>query len=127
MLESLFNKVAGLQAYNFIKKILQHRCFPMNFTKFLRTPFFYGTLPVTPLGWLSFWEYSTNVNMNKYLFIDGSVQAKNAHNYNSNSFPQNKGNNLEMGHDEVQTKSIAKLGDVIFMLRNKVLRGFLCF
>ena len=24
---------------NFIKKQLQHRCFPMNFTKILRTPF----------------------------------------------------------------------------------------
>ena len=38
VLESLFNNVAGLQACNFIKKILQHRCFPMKFAKFLRTP-----------------------------------------------------------------------------------------
>ena len=38
MLQSLFNNVAGLQACNFIKKILQHRCFPMKFAKFLRTP-----------------------------------------------------------------------------------------
>ena len=30
MLKSLFNKVAGLQACNFIKKSLQHRCFPVN-------------------------------------------------------------------------------------------------
>ena len=37
MLESYFNKVAGLQAYNFIKKRLQHRCFPVNITKLLRT------------------------------------------------------------------------------------------
>ena len=36
-LESLFNKVAGLQACNFIKKRLEHRCFPVNFAKFLRT------------------------------------------------------------------------------------------
>ena len=28
------------QACNFIKKRLQHRCFPMKFTKSLRTPFF---------------------------------------------------------------------------------------
>ena len=27
------------QAYNFIKKRLQHRCFPMKFTKSLRMPF----------------------------------------------------------------------------------------
>ena len=28
------------QSCNFIKKRLQHRCFPVNFVKFLRTPFF---------------------------------------------------------------------------------------
>ena len=35
---SLFSKVAGLKACEFIKRRLQHRCFPMKFTKFLRTP-----------------------------------------------------------------------------------------
>ena len=40
MLESLFNRVAALKACNFIKKRLQHRCFPVNITKFLRTRFF---------------------------------------------------------------------------------------
>ena len=38
VLESLFNKVTGLQTCNFIKKRLQHRCFPVNIAKFLRTP-----------------------------------------------------------------------------------------
>ena len=38
--ESLFNKVAGLKDCNFIKKRLQHRCFPVKFANFLRTPFF---------------------------------------------------------------------------------------
>ena len=36
--QSLFNKVAGLQTYNFIKKRCQQRCFPVNFVKFLGTP-----------------------------------------------------------------------------------------
>ena len=36
--KSLFNKVAGLQVCNFIEMKLQHRCFPVNTTKFLRTP-----------------------------------------------------------------------------------------
>ena len=36
-LESLFNKVGGLKTCNFIKKRLQHSCFPMNIAKFLRT------------------------------------------------------------------------------------------
>ena len=31
-----FNQNVGLQAYNFIKKRLQHRCFPDNAVKFLR-------------------------------------------------------------------------------------------
>ena len=38
VLESLFNKVTGLQTCNFIRKTLQHRCFPVNITKFLRAP-----------------------------------------------------------------------------------------
>ena len=38
VLESLFNKGVGLQTYKFIKKRLQHRGFPMKFTKFLRRP-----------------------------------------------------------------------------------------
>ena len=38
-----FNKVAGLEAYNFIKKRHWHRCFPVNFAKFLRTPFLQNT------------------------------------------------------------------------------------
>ena len=38
-LESPLNKVAGLKAWNFIKKRLQHRCFPVNIAKFLKAPF----------------------------------------------------------------------------------------
>ena len=30
MLESLFNKVVCMKVCNFIKKILQHSCFPVN-------------------------------------------------------------------------------------------------
>ena len=37
MLESLFNKAAGPQVNNLIEKRLQHRCFPVNIVKFLRT------------------------------------------------------------------------------------------
>ena len=35
-----FNKVAGLRPATLLKKRLWHRCFPVNFAKFLRTPFF---------------------------------------------------------------------------------------
>ena len=34
MLEFLFNKVADLQVYYFMKKRLQHRCFPVNIARF---------------------------------------------------------------------------------------------
>ena len=36
MLESLFNKVAGLNVCNSIKKRLQHSCFSVKFANFLR-------------------------------------------------------------------------------------------
>ena len=38
VLESLFNRVAGLKACNFIKKRLQHRRFPAKSAEFVRTP-----------------------------------------------------------------------------------------
>ena len=34
-----FNKVAGLRPATLLKKRLWHRCFPVKFAKFLRTPF----------------------------------------------------------------------------------------
>ena len=43
-----FNEVAW--SCNFIKKRLWHRCFPVNFDKFLRTPFLQNTS-----GWLLLW------------------------------------------------------------------------
>ena len=33
-----FSNVAGLKACTFVKKRLQHRCFPVKFAKYLRTP-----------------------------------------------------------------------------------------
>ena len=36
----LFNKVADLRPATLLKKRLYHRCFPVNFAKFLRTLFF---------------------------------------------------------------------------------------
>ena len=38
MLESLYNKVAVLQPSNFPKERLQHKFFPVNIGKFLKTP-----------------------------------------------------------------------------------------
>ena len=44
-----FNKVAGLEAATILKKRLLHRCFPVNFVKFVRTPF-YRTPPASASG-----------------------------------------------------------------------------
>ena len=38
-----FNKVAGLRPATLLKKNFWHRCFPMNFAKFLTTPFLRNT------------------------------------------------------------------------------------
>ena len=35
-----FKKVAGLRPATLLERSLWHKCFPVNFVKFLRTPFF---------------------------------------------------------------------------------------
>ena len=45
VLQSLFYKVASFQTCKFIKKKLQHRCFPVKLAKFLRTAFLKEHLP----------------------------------------------------------------------------------
>ena len=47
VLESLFNKVTGLGHVALLKRRLWHRHFPVNFVKFLRTPFFTEQLRAT--------------------------------------------------------------------------------
>ena len=56
MLESLFNKVTGIQTSNFLRKRIQHMCFPVNNAKLLRTALLKNTFDgcfcklVNPLG-----------------------------------------------------------------------------
>ena len=45
MLEYLFNKIVGLGSCSFIKKRIQHRCFPVNTEKFLKIACFKTTPP----------------------------------------------------------------------------------
>ena len=45
----VFNKVASLRPATLLIKRIWHRCFPVNFVKFLRTPFLQNTS-----GWLLF-------------------------------------------------------------------------
>ena len=50
-----FNKVAGLKPATLLKKRLWHRCFPVNFVKFLRTPFL-----TEHLWWLLLYRFFTS-------------------------------------------------------------------
>ena len=60
--ESLFNKVAGLEACDFIKKRLPHKYFPVKFAKFLRTPFF-----TEHFQWLL-------LNFNRFYFLNKTIR-----------------------------------------------------
>ena len=50
--EPFFNKVADLKVCNFIKKRLQHRCFPVNIVKFFKNSFFNKTPPMASSYWI---------------------------------------------------------------------------
>ena len=54
-----FSKVAGLRPAVLLKKKLWHRCFPVNFAKFLRTPFLQNTSGRLLLCFMAFsdWEF----------------------------------------------------------------------
>ena len=58
-----FNKVADLRSADLLKKKLWDRCFPVNFAKFIRTPFF-----TEDLRWLllSVWNLS---KIQLYIFL----------------------------------------------------------
>ena len=63
MLESLFNKVAGLEGCKFIKERLQQRCFPVNIAEFLRTVLFTKDLQRLLLLCDSLFEDENTVNL----------------------------------------------------------------
>ena len=64
MLESRFNKVAGLKVCSFIKKRLQHCCFPLNVRKLSGTAFF-----IEDLRWLLLTASLEISNWNKCVSI----------------------------------------------------------
>ena len=53
-----FGKFAGLRSVTLLKKRLWHRCFPVNFAKFLRTPFLKDTFGQLVLFIYLFFFYS---------------------------------------------------------------------
>ena len=61
--------VSGHQACNFIKKRLQHMCFPVKFHKFLRTPILKNICERLLLSFRGF----TRLNHNVFLWLRGDI------------------------------------------------------
>ena len=64
-----FNKVAGLRPATLLKKRLWHRYFPVNFAKFLRTPFPQNTFSTEHLQASAFIFYSKEFHQWRIHFI----------------------------------------------------------
>ena len=72
-----FNKVADLRSVTLLQKRLWHRCFPVDFAKFLRTPFF-----TEPLQWLFLKFISHQTKEIFYVntkFMENQSWSKNKH------------------------------------------------
>ena len=69
-----FNKVASRRSATLLKKKLWHRCFPVDFAKFLRTPFVRNTSER-----LLLWTTAFETSNTKYLGLikRSKVQEKN--------------------------------------------------
>ena len=86
-----FNKVVGLRLATLLKKSLWHRCFSVNFAKFLRTPLLQNTSGRLLLSWLQTgFRYCLNLkkiwmfhSFQEWLF---SVSSKNGTHYGYNNF-----------------------------------------
>ena len=75
--EPLFNKVAGFIPATLLKKTLWHRCFPVNFMKFLKAFFvFIKFLQTTKIDLLSFLKKS-GVLLCKHVSVFEYLKMKN--------------------------------------------------
>ena len=70
-----FNKVAGLRLATLLKKRFWHWCFPVNFVKFLRTPFLQNTSGRLLLYLHSFLFYNNNFILTKALVLAKNVRT----------------------------------------------------
>ena len=75
--EVFLNKIAGLRPATLLKKRFWHRYFPVNFTRFLRTPFFTEHLwwllmnpfsKVTGWSWNNYFELFWKITLKKFSF-----------------------------------------------------------
>ena len=68
VLESLFSKVADLQACQFIIKRLQHRCFPESFGSFLKNIYFEEDLQTAASNYSYFGVFSVSTFL-KFILV----------------------------------------------------------
>ena len=88
MLESFFNNTEDLTAYNFIKKRVQRRCFPVIIVKFSETTFFYRTPPVSAF---------VLHTVERCPFFHGcSIQARNQEFFRAGEVSENKGTSVNI-------------------------------
>ena len=64
-----FNKGAGLRPATLLKKRLWHRCFRVNFAKFLRTPFFIERLWWLLVKYIVRAQFNTDRNYNTITLV----------------------------------------------------------
>ena len=67
---SVLNRASGMKACNFIKKSLQHRCFPVSITRFLRT----ASLLNTSSGCSAAYPYGCSIRKLKNNFLKFSIK-----------------------------------------------------
>ena len=72
-----FNKVADLRASILLKRRLWHRCFPVNFSKFLRNTFSYRTplMVVSQHFWQMFYSFEQNSKIKRHYSLLNSSRV----------------------------------------------------
>ena len=72
-IRSILYTVGNLKAYKFIKKKLQHSCFPVKFRKFFRTPLFYRTPPIAAsIQWYTVYKHHKFIT---YRYVSFSIPS----------------------------------------------------
>ena len=75
-MEFLFNKVAGPRLATLLKKRLQHRCFPVNIIKLLRTAFSIEHLWWLLLSYYTSYYFSINYDIVNLIISEAVVLQK---------------------------------------------------
>ena len=101
-----FYKVAGLRAATILKKRLWHRCFPVNFAKFLRTPFLWHTSQQLLLTFNRCWFKKPSLLMRPFRCLISNFEKKTVLLSTKNFFARSF-HSCKLFHERV---SFAKIG-----------------